>query len=343
MSSRRRTQLFGVLVAVCVVAAALALAAAIGSDGTGPTRSAAKRVLVDARDEHRPSLVFRDLRDAASNGKVAVAGLDYPARRTLVPLRCDRVHFSARNGLCVVRGSGFGASYRALVFSADFHVRFGLELAGIPSRARVSPDGRRGSVTMFVQGHSYADAGSFSTQTTLIDLQHGFKIGDLEQFAVTRAGRRVTAGDVNFWGVTFARDSDRFYATLATGGRTYLVEGSVRDRTARTIHDNVECPSLSPDGTRIGYKQRVPGRDTWRLTVLDLRTMHETPLAETRGIDDQVEWLDDDRLLYGIDREIWMVSADGSGEARRYAAGGDSPAVVRWSGATPARGLPTGT
>ncbi len=136
---------------------------------------------------------------------------------------------------------------------------------------------------------------------------------------------------MNFWGVTFTRDSDRFYATLATGGNIYLVEGSVRERTLRTIHDDVECPSLSPDETRIAYKKRAgPGGKRWRLHVLDLTTMREAPLAETRSVDDQVEWLDDRRVLYGLEEQIWMAPADGSGSPRRFAERGDSPTVLRF-------------
>jgi hypothetical protein len=204
-------------------------------------------------------------------------------------------------------------------------------VAGIPSRARVSPDGRYGAVTLFVAGDSYAAAGAFSTRTTIIDLARGRKVAGLEDFVVTRDGRRITATDANFWGVTFARDGDRFYATLATGGRTYLIEGSVRARSARVIDDNVECPSLSPDGTRIAYKKRVPSKTRpWRLTVLDLTTMRETPLAETRSVDDQAEWLDDEHVLYGLDGAVWSARADGGGRPVRFLAGAASPAVVRW-------------
>ena len=118
---------------------------------------------------------------------------------------------------------------------------------------------------------------------------------------------------------------------MATGGKTYLIEGSIGGRTAKVLHENVECPSLSPDGTRIAYKKRTgSATNPWRLTVLDLATMRETPLAETRSIDDQAEWLDDDRVLYGMGGEVRVVSADGSGEPAVFLAHAASPAVVRF-------------
>ncbi|HET9667579.1 MAG TPA: hypothetical protein VFP09_12510, partial [Desertimonas sp.] len=98
-------------------------------------------------------------------------------------------------------------------------------------------------------------------------------------------------------------------------------------RQARVIAENVECPSLSPDETRIAFKRREG--NSWRLHVLDLRTKRETALAETRSVDDQVEWLDDERILYGLIDDIWVVSADGSGEPSVYIPDALSPAVVR--------------
>ena len=67
----------------------------------------------------------------------------------------------------------------------------------------------------------------------------------------------------------------------------------------------------------------------WRLYTLNLETMQETPLAETRNVDDQAEWLDDGRVLDGLDESIWVVAADGSSEPRRLLSSADSPAVVR--------------
>jgi hypothetical protein len=195
----------------------------------------------------------------------------------------------------------------------------------------VSPDGRWGGVTAFVVGHAYAAPGEFSTAATIIDMKTAKPVADLEKdFTVTDDGAVVDASDRNFWGLTFADDGDTFYATLASGDRTWLIQGSIRERRAHTIHDNVECPSLSPDGTRIAYKKAVThGPSTWRFHVLDLATGRETPLSETRSVDDQLSWLDDGHLLYGFEDATWIVNADGSGQPRKWLGATDSPTVER--------------
>ena len=64
--------------------------------------------------------------------------------------------------------------------------------------------------------------------------------------------------------------------------------------------------------------------------MLDLGSGKETALAETRSIDDQVEWLDDRRILYGTSAgDVWVVPADGTGSPAEYLAGALSPAVLR--------------
>ena len=63
--------------------------------------------------------------------------------------------------------------------------------------------------------------------------------------------------------------------------------------------------------------------------MLDLATMRETPLAEPRSVDDQAEWLDDDRVLYGARRRGLGRERGRDGEAGRYLTEADSPAVVR--------------
>ena len=65
-----------------------------------------------------------------------------------------------------------------------------------------------------------------------------------------------------------------------------------RRRPCTVLADGVECPSLSPDGTRLVYKKRLPDL-TWQLWVYDLATQRRTQLAEPANIDDQGAWLDD--------------------------------------------------
>lgn len=107
-------------------------------------------------------------------------------------------------------------------------------------------------------GDSYAGT-NFSTRAAVVDTRTGRLTPSLEAFRVVKDGRTYHAADANFWGVTFAADDRTFYATLATHGSTYLVRGDLRARTLTTVHPNVECPSLSPDGTRVAYKKRVKG------------------------------------------------------------------------------------
>ncbi|GAB4005769.1 hypothetical protein GCM10029992_54600 [Glycomyces albus] len=88
-------------------------------------------------------------------------------------------------------------------------------------------------------------------------------------------------------------------------------------------------PSLSPDGTRIAFKERTgDGARPWRLAVLDLGTGRETGLPGTDGVDDQALWLDGDTLAYGSDGGVWAVAADGSAEPRLLAEDAASPSIV---------------
>jgi hypothetical protein len=337
---RGRAAIFAGLVLVCVVGVVAVVAGLGGGDDPVKASADAATALPDAKAAGRAVVVFRaeGQGGAGADGQLELAPVDAPSSTpTELPLKCDRSYFAVSAGICLRRGKGFAAGYEAAVFGPDLKVRHRLAVQGVPSRARVSPDGRYGSVTLFVTGHSYAAAGQFSTNTVLIDMATGTEIAPLEDFAVFKGDHQMTAVDNNFWGVTFdPRDSDAFYATIATGGHTYLFKGSVKDRTGTVLHENVECPSLSPDGTRIAYKKRTgSAARPWHITVLDLKTMRETPLAEPRSIDDQVEWLDDDRVLYGAASAVWTVPADGSGAPAKYLAGAGSPSVQRW-GATPA-------
>jgi uncharacterized repeat protein (TIGR01451 family) len=325
---RRRT--FVALVAVLVVLAGGYVVRA-AARGTTPPAADGGATLAPGR----PALLFQNLAEGDGLGQVAVAPLGVPdGARSLTGLRCDRVHYAGGHGVCLTFGSGFPPVEYAMVFGPDFRVTAEIPLDGLPSRTRVSADGRYGTATVFVTGHSYAQ-NDFSTSTTLIDMVSGTAPANLEEFTILRDGVPFTAPDVNFWGVTFAADSNRFFATLATGAKTYLVQGDIAARRVVVGRENVECPSLSPDGTRLGFKKRLDdgsGSPVWRFHVLDLASGRETPLAETRSIDDQLEWLDDDTVLYGSPdsaHAVFSVPADGTGEPHQLLSQALSPAVLR--------------
>lgn len=268
-------------------------------------------------------------------GRVALRSAEPAGASALTGLDCLRVYYAAGSGLCLGSDGARGGAYS---FDKDLNVTHRFDVAGLPSRVRVSPDGRYGAMTVFVAGHSYMEIG-FSTRTLIVDLQSGETvISDLEEFEVYRDGERIQSIDFNYWGVTFTEDGRTFYATLQTGGTQYLIRGDAQERRAEVLKSNVECPSLSPDGTRLAFKKRVPAGligQEWRLYTLDLATLEETPLSEGRNIDDQVEWLDNDHILYQVPddgtirTDTWAVATTPGAEPVRYWEATYSPAVVR--------------
>jgi hypothetical protein len=286
-----------------------------------------------------PRLFAIELGDLEGRGFVKVATLaEANEQRITTPLRCMRMHFAAGVGICLQDrfGSWLTPVVEVTLFDERFQPLFSRPVDGYTSRARISPDGKYAAYTVFVTGHSYND-GNFSTATYIWEVATGHDLGNLEDFEVWREGQVVSEIDFNFWGVTFANDSNRFYATLSTGGIPSLVEGDIAARRVTVLRDRVECPSLSPDNERIAFK-KARGNGEWQLTVLDLTTMQETPLAETRSVDDQAEWLDDTTVLYqqmeyDDSRNAWIsvlsTPADGSGVPALFAKNVGSPAVVR--------------
>lgn len=336
------------------VASAVAVAPAVSAPSarsapstapTPPGASASRRgAAAPVAGAVRPSMLVRSTALGESYGHVTRAWLDDPeGPREVEPLACDRVHFAAGSGICLTAERGALTVYRAVLFDGHFAPRKAIALAGPPSRARVSPDGRLAAFTVFINGHAYSMP-SFTTRTTIVDAISGDTlVDDLEAWPVSRGGAAFKASDFNFWGVTFNHDGTRFYATLGSGGKTWLVEGDFARRQLRVIADDVECPSLSPDGRRIAFKRRdtanAGGRFWWHVAVLDLASGQVRVLpGESRSVDDQVEWNGNDELLYAMpldsqqssaETDVWAIAADGKTAARLLARFAFSPAVLR--------------
>jgi hypothetical protein len=250
------------------------------------------------------------------------------------------VHFAAGRGVCLQARRSAITTYSAILFDARLRPLVTLPLSGIPSRTRVSSDGTYAAVTVFVSGHSYGGA-DFSTETSIIDSVTGVPVvANLEQMELWSDQKRIDAPDANFWGVTFTTDRNQFYATLSTGGVTHLVKGDIPAMRVTILKEGIECPSISPDNTRIAFKKRAPegGLPRWRLYVLDLGSLTETAVAETRFIDEQVEWLDDARILYtqpdsesqnAGSSDVWVVRADGTGQPALLLRAAASPTLLQ--------------
>ncbi|NUS62231.1 MAG: hypothetical protein HOQ46_01130 [Saccharothrix sp.] len=269
-----------------------------------------------------------------TNGRVSTVSRSDPGGpREVSEQRCDRVYSAGGTTACLRPVGAFKAGGLAVLDAGSREVRT-VPLTGFPNRTRVSASGRMVAWTLFVDGHSYA-ANGFSTSTGILDTRTGTLVASLEEFTSTVDGVVADAADRNFWGVTFADDDNRFYTTLSTGGHRYLMEGDFAARTLRAVADNVECPSLSPDGKRIAYKAAVNGdpQQGWRLSTMDLETLEVSPLAETRSVDDQPAWVDPRTIAYGIQRDdgvndVWAVPADGSGAPAVLVPEASSPAAV---------------
>ena len=321
--------------AVLVVLAVLAGLAIRNARAAGPAAHAAPAGRVSLAPG--PRLVARSTAAGSFGRLVSVPAADPSGPRTASALSCARLYAAGGTGLCL-RLDGDMTTYQLVVLDRQLHPLRTIPLVGVPNRARVSPSGRWVAWTVFVTGDSY-NGGRFSTRAGMLDTRTQELVPTLEDWPVTVDGRPYRAQDRNFWGVTFAADDRRFYATMSTAGHRYLVQGDLATHRMRTLGDNggdnVECPSLSPDGTRIAFKAARGGdpRRGWRLSVMDLATGRITPLAETRSVDDQAAWTDLHTVAYAVPRgrdhaDVWQVPADGTGSPHLLIPDAESPAAL---------------
>lgn len=337
MTQKQRLMLLStissVALIVVIVFGALAFARTQnGANAPSDVRMTPVKIFTGERIEFRNTAAGKDYGVVAS-----VPLADPTSTRSASSQVCDRVYATAKVTMCLRTNAGVVTTWTAIQTGATGELQHTWSLPGVPSRTRVSPDSKLVAETAFITSEEYSTVG-FSTQT-VIATTAGKSYGTIEQFRLTIDGKRITASDTNVWGVTFIHGDDRyFYATAATAGKTWLVRGDLIKRTLTAIHEKAECPSVSPDGSRVAFKKNMGTFDQpdWRIAVLTLATMTETVLPEKRSVDDQVEWLDKSTLLYGlpragidVDSDVWSIAADGSGTPAMFIQHAWSPSVVR--------------
>ena len=212
-------------------------------------------------------------------------------------------------------------------------------LPGVPSRARVSADGKYGILDR-VRDRRLLRPGLLLHPH--VDLGHGHRrpprrpraVLGLEEREAARVarpqllGRHVRPGQQQ----PLLRHAGDPGPHLPGVGSTWPPSRPTSCGTGSSAR------SLSPDGTRIAFKQKTSagGADlpTWQPAVLDLSTLKDHPLAETRTVDDQIEWLDNSTVVYAVDTgigapSIYSAAGRRDGRPALFVADADSPSVAR--------------
>lgn len=293
--------------------------------------------LVDVGD-----LVFVNRVPGDDYGKLAT--IDGEGDRHFFGPTCDRAHASAGMALCLEPQDGLIPTWNARVldFTDESLPEIASEIAARPSRARVDPRGSRVVWTSFVTGHDYLSAGEFATETRYIDFSRDGVTYTADQIRAAEVPERFNAQDGNWWGVTFDPSSeDHVYLTFGHGEETEVVRSDQRRVRFESAFDNASCPSQSPDGDSMVFKRAIEGEDApLSLVLRGLNTGDERVLNEDRFVDDQVEWLDNDTITYGLIREdsadtqpeydIWSLDiTDPDSEPELLVPFADSPGIYR--------------
>ena len=102
------------------------------------------------------------------------------------------------------------------------------------------------------------------------------------------------------------------------------------------VYENATCPEVSPDGSTLVVKERRG--DFFQLVAIDTATGARRDLAESRSVEDQVEFLDNSTIIYGLPNEaegteaqpawdVWALNLNG-GAPQLIIPFADSPAAI---------------
>ena len=295
----------------------------LGEDGRHPGRDIDPNDIAMAFVSRIPGDTYGTVGYLMSNGD-----------RFETSLSCERIDLNEVRGICLSKDSGLGGSGQGLILDESLvpSQTFGLVT---PSRAAVSPSGNVVAWTGFTLGHSYLAEGEFATLTQVISVSREIGANLETAFDTYRDGQLWEDPERNYWGVTFV-DDDRFYATMQSQGITSLVEGSIATAEMHVLQDGASCPEISPDGSTIVAKELRDGG--FQLVAIDVETGERRDLGETRMVDDQVEFLDDDTIVYGIPNleegtaaqpafDIWSLDIAPGSTPNLIVPFADSPAV----------------
>lgn len=316
MSPRARRAFFAGVLLIAGAAALLMWRVWAGGAARGEL---AGETLAD--DALAPFLIFRTLAPPAAHGRLAVLLLDSPgAVRRPLALSCARVHYAGGRGLCVVQApDGQPARYAVHTFDRTMTLGPRVDVPGVPTRVRVSPDGRRGAITTYAEEESPAGE-RLATGALIVDMSTGQVLGDVRQFRIDTRATPELDGPIDVGSVAFEADGDRFFAAVSAASGHYLCAGSVDERRLTGILAGVANEALSPGGRQLAVKMLRDG-GFWQLAVIDLRTWEQRELKQgERSVDDQVEWFDEEHVMYhdayNEGTALWILPADGVGKPR---------------------------
>ena len=262
-----------------------------------------------------PFVMFRSLARDAEHGRTVVLGLSPGGSRIVGPLSCTRLHYAGGRGVCAMSEPQEGVDAQAAyVFDHRLAPLVRIALDGVATRVRVAPTGDLGAITTYTSDRGANDRPV--TNSIAVDLRSGAVVADLSEFQIEDAGGAPIHGPVTVSGLAFERDGRRFFATLVSDGEPRLVAGSIGERRLTVLRTGVANEALSPDGRRLVVKKLFAERGYWQLAIIDLATWMEHDLPQgPRSVDDQVEWLDNEHVMFhdddGDTTSVWIMPADG--------------------------------